>query len=131
MPKVQVKLDMNDVLHGLSELQKDEFEAFVGKVLSIQAQRKALSLPQNEVDLLQKINVQLGKTERVRLEQLNTKLDNETLTKAEHEELVGLLERIEELDAERMSTLVDLATLRGVTLEDMMKQLGFPPNLHG
>lgn len=131
MSKVQVELDMNEVLHGLSELQKDEFEAFVDKVLLLRAKRKVPSLTKNEVELLQKINVQLGETEKVRLEQLSKKLDDETLTKAEHQELTVLLERVEVLDSERMSALVELAALRDMTLEDVMKQFGFPPHLHG
>jgi hypothetical protein len=131
MPKVQVELDMNEVLHGLSELQKDELEAFVNKVLSLQAKRKAPSLAKHEAELLQKINVRLGEPERVRLDHLNKNFDDETLTKAEHEELTGLLERVEVLDAERMSALIELAALRSATLEEVMKQLGFPSKLHG
>jgi hypothetical protein len=131
MSKVQIELDMSEVLHGLSELQKEEFEAFVSKVLSLQAKRKASSLSKNEVELLHKINMQLSESERVRLEHLNVKLSKETLTQAEHEELMGLLGRVEQLDVERMNTLIELATLRGMTLEDVMKQLGFPPRLHG
>jgi hypothetical protein len=127
MSKVQVELDMNEVLHGLSELQGDEFEAFAGKVLSLQAQRKAPSLTKNETALLQKINVRLSVDDEVRLEHLNKKLHDETLTKNEHEELMGLLGHVEQLDVERMSALIELAALRGVSLEDMMKQLGFLP----
>lgn len=131
MSKVQVELDMNEVLHGLSELQKDEFEAFLSNVLSLQAQRKASHLTKDEAILLQKINVRLDAKDYATLEHLNSKLRDETLADSDHEELMGLLESIEHLDAERMSALIELAALRGVTLEEVMKQLGFPPKLHG
>jgi hypothetical protein len=131
MSKVQVELDMNEVLHGLSELQKEELEAFVGKVLSLQAQRKAPHLTKDETALLEKINVRLSVDEYARLEHLNTKLHDETLTKDEYGELMELLERVEQVDAERIGALIELAALRGVPLETVIKQLGFPPKLHG
>ncbi len=131
MSKVQIELDMNEVLHGLSELQKDEFEAFVSKVLSLQAQRKASNLSKDETVLLQKINMRLSLDNGARLEYLNTKLHDVALTKDEHKELMVLLEKVEQLDAERMNAIIQLAALRGVDLEEMMKQLGFPPKPHG
>jgi hypothetical protein len=129
MSKVQLELDMNEVLQGLSELQSDEFEAFVSKALSLQAQRKAPHLTKDETALLEKINVRLSKDEYARLEHLNRKLHDETLTNAEHKELMELTERLEQQDVERMNAVIELAALRGGRLEDMINQLGFPPKL--
>jgi hemerythrin-like domain-containing protein len=131
MPKVQVALDTNEVLSSLAELQSDELETFVEKVLSLKARRKASHLSLDETSLLQKINTGLSSRDYKRLEQLDTKLRGETLTTTEHEALMTLLERLEQQDAERMSAVVELAALRDVPLDTMMKQLGFPPNLHG
>ena len=129
MSKVQIELDMNEVLHGLSELQKDEFETFVGKILSLQAQRKALNLSKDETNLLQKMNVRLGIDDEAKLKYLNAKLRDETLTKDEHTELMALLERVEQLDAERMDALIQLAALRRVALEETVKRTGLSPDL--
>jgi hypothetical protein len=65
-----------------------------------------------------------------RLEQLDTKLHSETLTTTEHEALMTLLEQLEQQDTQRMSAVVELALLREVPLDMVMKQLGFLPDFH-
>jgi hemerythrin-like domain-containing protein len=130
MPKVQIALDTNEVLSSLAELQSDELETFVEKVLSLKASRKAPHLSPDETSLLQKINTGLSSQDSKRLEQLDTKLRSETLTTTEHEALMTLLEQLEQQDAERMSAVVELALLREVPLDMVMKQLGFPPDFH-
>jgi len=48
----------------------------------------------------------------------------ETLTTEEHQELLALIDRIEQADAERVQTLAELARLRHVTVTALMAQLG-------
>ena len=59
-----------------------------------------------------------------RLTALSEKNSVGLLTNEEHEELIGLVEIIENHDAERMEDLASLALLRGVTLRGLMEQLG-------
>ena len=134
MPKVhvtsQIEIDLDEVLQGLARLGTKELEQFVDKVIALQAQRRAPSLPQNETELLQQINRGLPADIRQRYDALNAKLHDETITPQEHEELLTLIDRIELADAERMQRLVTLARLRGVSIETLMEHLGIRPTTY-
>ena len=128
MPKVhvtsQIEIDLDEVLHGLAQLGTQELEQFIDKILALQAQRRAPSLPKDETELLQQINCGLPADIRQRYDALNAKLHDETITPEEHEELLTLLDRMELADAERMQLLIALAQLRSVSVDTLMEQLG-------
>ena len=128
MPKVhvtsQIEIDLDEVLQGLARLGTKELEQFVEKVIALQAQRRAPSLPKDETELLQQINRGLPADIRQRYDALNAKLHDDTITSEEHEELLTLIDRIELADAERMQRLIALAQLRGVSVDTLMEQLG-------
>jgi hypothetical protein len=133
MPKVhvtsQIEIDLDEVLQGLARLGTTELEQFTDRVIALQAQRRAPSLPQNETKLLQQINRGLPADIRQRCDALNAKLHDETITTQEHEELLTLIDRIELADAERMQHLIALARLRRVsvdTLGDFLKRYYHP-----
>jgi hypothetical protein len=77
-----------------------------------------------ETDLLQQINQGLPLTIHPRYEELNAKLHVETITPAEHEELLQLSDELEQADAERLRHLIALAQLRQVPIDTLMDQLG-------
>lgn len=128
MPKVhvtsQIEIDLDEVLHGLARLGTKELEQFVDKVIALQAQRRAPSLPKDETELLQQINCGLPADIRQRYDALNAKLHDETITPEEHAELLTLIDRLELADAERMQRLVALAQIRGMSVDTLMEQLG-------
>ena len=128
MPKIRVtsliEIDLDEVLHSLTQLETKELEQFVEKVIALQAQRRAPSLPKDETELLQQINCGLPADIRQRYVALNAKLHDETITPQEHEKLLTLIDRIELADAERMQCLVVLAQIRGVSVDTLMEQLG-------
>jgi hypothetical protein len=62
--------------------------------------------------------------DRARLKQLIHMRDAETITSTELQELIGMTDRLEKLQAERLAALAELATLRGVTLDEVINQLG-------
>ena len=128
MPKVhvtsQIEIDLDEVLHGLARLGTKELAQFVDKVIALQAQRRAPSLPKDETELLQQINCGLPADIRQRYDALNTKLHDETITPEEHAELLTFIDRLELADVERMQRLVALAQIRGVSVDTLMEQLG-------
>ena len=128
MPKVQVvsqvELDFDEVLKGVERLETKELEQFLTQVMAIRAQRRAPSLPQEEAELLQKINQGVPPKVRSRYDELHEKLFDETLTPDEQQEFIGISDQIEFADAERLTHLVLLAQLRNVTVDILMDQLG-------
>lgn len=77
-----------------------------------------------EAVLLRKIHGVLPAGLRKQYDDLNDKLHEETITPAEHAELLTLIDRIELADAERMRSLITLAQLRQISVETLMEQLG-------
>ncbi len=128
MPKVQVvsqiELEFDEVLKGVERLETDELEEFFTRVLTIRAQRRAPSLPQEEVELLQKINQGVLIEVRTRYDELHEKMLDETLTPDEQQALIELSDQIEFANAERLKHLVLLAQLRNTPVDSLMDQLG-------
>ena len=89
-----------------------------------QSQKQPPHLTKGESELLQKINLGLSETEWQRYHKLITKRRSETLTEDEKQELIALSDRIEEANARRIEALVELAELRGTSLEAVMDELG-------
>ncbi|MFN8488991.1 MAG: hypothetical protein U0350_15500 [Caldilineaceae bacterium] len=122
--QVQSQVSLDELLHGVEQLSTPDFEHFVEQVLSIQAKRYAPSLPKVEAELLQKINQGAPPAMRERLDELNVKRRTETLIPSEYQELLNLIAQIEQMDAERVQYLGELAKLRGVSIRTLMNQLG-------
>ena len=134
MPTVQivseVRIDLHTVLDGVAQLELPELERFASDVNSLVARRKAPFLARREAQLLQKINRGIPPAARQRYAELNSKLLDETLSQAEHEELLHLVDAIEQADADRLKYLLELAQLRSTTLDALMDQLGIRRPVH-
>jgi hypothetical protein len=119
------------ILSAVSHLNLPELEQVFDRVLALQARRKAEHLSVSESALLIRINQGLPPELLRRVAALRAKRDDESLSDTEYEELTQLTDRTEELHAERMAALVELAKLRGVSLPALMDQLGirFPDNV--
>ena len=120
----QIEIDLDEVLKSVAQLEQNELEQVVTQLIALQARRRAASLSLAETDLLQRINQGLPLTLRSRYEELNAKLHEETITLAEHAELLQLADQIEQADAERLRHLIALAQLREVSVDTLMDQLG-------
>jgi hypothetical protein len=133
VPTIQVRADLTaeELLTAASQLERDELDRFVSRLLSLRAQRLGRCLPAQEGELLGRINHGLSRDEQQRLDELTHKRDGRALTPEEHQELLRLSDRVEMLQAERAAALVELARLRGVTLEALMDELGIPGGADG
>lgn len=72
----------------------------------------------------------LSSTEQTRYTELICKRQDETLTPAENQELGQITARVEALNVKRLELLAELAQWRGVSLPQLMTELGLtPPDL--
>jgi hypothetical protein len=76
------------------------------------ARRKTPNLPASEVDLLRKINQSDSTTLKQRYAILTRRLQDNTLTNAEHQELMTLINQIEQADLLRKINQSDSTTLK-------------------
>ncbi len=97
----------------------------------IEHQVGGLPIPESlsETELLERIKLDLGIVPDVwiRYNYLNKRLQHEELTKIEHQELIALIDVFESANVERLKCLIQVAKLRGMSLEKTMADLGIYP----
>lgn len=126
MPTIELKAEVSvdALLAGVEQLPTPYLEDFVAKALAVQAKRRAKSLNKGESLLLEKINRGIPDTIHARYKELEQKRRDETLLADEHQELLALITQIEQMNAERIGYLGELAQMRNVSLRSLMKELG-------
>jgi hypothetical protein len=131
MPTVKVEADLSadKLLEAAEQLTVPELEKFVAQLLALRARKVAPVLPQEESDLFARINARLPEDSESLLHDLIKKQHETPLTQEEQDELVALIDASENLNAVRVQALVDLASLRHVSVEELMASLGIktPP----
>ena len=114
----------NAILTAVGQMPPAEMERLVEQLIALRASRVAPHLTASESALLARINQGLSDDERSRMRVLIERRDDETLAAHEWRELAALSDRLELLHADRLGALVELAKLRGITLAEVMAQLG-------
>ena len=124
-----IKLDVDELLQGLSGMDLDSLEKFSEALNHIIARRKSPKPPEKELELLDKIYQNFSSATQHRYDALYQKLQEEKIAPAEHKELLGLVEQAEKHNAEWLKALAELAALRKVSVEQLKKDLGIenPP----
>lgn len=124
--RIESQITFDDLLNIVGRLSLTDLEVFVPEVLRLHAQRKASSVPDEQAELLLKINQEFPPALAQAYHSLHTKSQNETLTLDEQQIWANLLNEREQWQAKRLAYLAKLAQLRGVTLRQIMHQLGIP-----
>ena len=115
---------VGQLLHQVEQLGPVEFEQFVMRILALNAGRKPRGAPLEESLLLKKINAEFPSKKMKRFLLLDEKRQQETLTAEEHKELLLLVRQLEKYDAKKLQWIGQLALLRKVPFEVLLKQLG-------
>jgi hypothetical protein len=118
------QLSTEQIISAVAHLSLPDLEQVFDYVLALQAKRKATHLSATESILLDRINKGLPSELRERFALLKSKREEESITDAEYEELSRLTDQAEELHADRIVALAELAKVRGISLPVLMDQLG-------
>ncbi len=120
----EFQISMDELLNGVAKLDIPDLEQLISELLTLRARRVAPSLSKEESRLLEKINQGLPPDLQQRYDELTARRQAETMTPAEHRELLALIDRIERADAERVQALTELAQRRGIPVARLMAELG-------
>ena len=117
MPSIEIKpaikIGMADILAGIATLETAELEQFLQEVAHLLAKRKTKTLSEKETGLLLRINQPLLKeTIQQTYNKLYQKLQAETITPVEHQQL---LELIKEREKKRGRTISCLSSISSIT----------------
>ena len=120
----------NDINQTLASLNLLELDSVIKRVIGLRKQKLSTVLSNTETKLFRKINIVPPKEIQKRYNHLLTKRKKETLTEIEYEELLELTTYMENLNVQRLKHLLDLSKIRNVTLDEIIMQLEFKPNLY-
>lgn len=122
---IQVEPDLAEAFNAAPKARKRQALSAMRQVLRPAKERKikAPRLSKKETELFLRINRGLSEEQRQRMEELNEKIEESTITDKEHAELLRLAEMAERISVDRLQAIVDLAKLRKISPEALMRQL--------
>jgi hypothetical protein len=113
----------DDILRGVSSLETTEIMQFMHEISLIVAQRKATPLSLRESQLLRAINESIPDKLQMQYEALAIKLNEESITEKEHQQLLRIITKLEENKGKKLEYMIELAQLRKITLQELASQL--------
>ncbi|MCU0567228.1 MAG: STAS/SEC14 domain-containing protein [Oculatellaceae cyanobacterium Prado106] len=120
-------MSLDELIQAAHQLDETDLEQLLHQIVVLRASRKTQVLPEEEAQLLLKINQGVPADLRTRYQSLRQKREAETLTDEEYDTLIQLSNQIEQIGAQRLEALASLAQLRQVSLLDLMETLGIQP----
>ena len=118
-------LTRQEFLEAIKKMKASDLDWLIPQVIRARAERRSAVLSAEESSLLTRINQMSFPAEvQTRYKMLIDKLEDESLTDAEHQELMGLAKMSEQLAVLRLELVASLANLRKATVADVVKQLG-------
>jgi hypothetical protein len=120
-------MSLDELIKAADRLDATELDSLLQQVVYLRARRKTPVLPEDEAQLLLKINQGIPADLLAQYQILRQKREAETLTESEHDRLIQLSTQIEQIGAQRLEALAHLAQLRQVSLLDLMETLGIKP----
>jgi hypothetical protein len=112
------------LIEAAGRLPDVELGEFVRQVVQLGAARRTPSLSPRETQWLQKVFAEESYESLERYQELLKKRDSSERSAEELSELLTFSDRMEVVHAERMSAIAELARLRGISLSEMLAQLG-------
>lgn len=119
-----IKLDTEELIQGLSDMDLDSLEKFSEALNQIIARRKSPMRSEKELELLGTVYQNFPSSDQQRYDELYLKLRDEKILQEEHQELLELVDKAERHNMEWLKALAELAALRGVSVEKLKQDLG-------
>jgi hypothetical protein len=120
----ELHLSGAQLIQAVEDLNPADQDLLLNRIAELRARRNAPVLSRDESALFAEINRTLPEDDRARLAILRQQGQDEVLSPVEHTELLDLQQKLESLHTARMKALAGLAALRGLTLTEVMEQLG-------
>ena len=121
---MKAHVSTEELFEKVTQLELQEFDNFISKVLTLQAKRHTNALTKEESELVKQISLGISSETWQHYEKLKDKRRASNLSSEEHTELVGISNQIEIANAKRFSALVQLSAIRETSLEALMKEFG-------
>ena len=125
MATLQLDVSPQQLLQMIAQLGIADLETIAYETSLLRARKIAPSLSKDESELLRQISATiLIKQKRERLHTLGAKMEADTISDADRQELIVLSDESERLNAKRLTLVSELAALRGLSFLEAMTDLG-------
>lgn len=134
MSKITIKseIDVKSLLAEIANLKVKELETFLRELSGIVTRKKAKDKKYQAAALLQKHNeTVLNKPKRNRYAALYEKLEADIITEDERKEFLKLTKEEEQLRNKRVKILIQIAQIRAISFNQLLKELGLKPIRNG
>jgi hypothetical protein len=125
MPVIHVDAQVSpeQLLKAVEQMPSTELDAFVTQIMALQARRGASNLTPREPELMLRIHQALPMELQRRFDELVEKRQSGEISESELGELIAITDRSEEMEADRIHALADMAELRNTTVPALMHVL--------
>jgi hypothetical protein len=122
---IQVEPDLAEAFNAAPKHQQERVKSAMRSLLKPvpTSRKKAPRLSKKETELFLKINRTMTEDQQKRYDQLTEKRLDGTLTRKERKELENLILEFERMGVARMQAVIELARLRKVAPDQLIKQL--------
>ena len=127
--KLQENEGLNDLIKSVEQLDIDNLEKFLARVLLIRAKKIAPVISKKEANLLTIINQPIPQKLLKGFRKFDVLKKERTLSEKEHRQFTKILNDIEKLNADRLVALASLSKIQQKPLKQLMNQFGVGPNL--
>jgi hypothetical protein len=130
MEKIQIQANNNiqSLIGGFSEMPLHDLESFISGLNALVLRKRVADIGKRDKALLLKINqTVLPELSMERYIFLQDKMELENLSESEYQELLILVTQEEKIRNKRFKYLLELSQLRGISLSELMHNLGLNP----
>ena len=120
---MSLQVSFSDLVSEAVSLDFREYEKFVSTVNKLRAEQQPSMVSKQESLLLAKINRGFPTEKWLRMHLLDAKMEENKISKHEHEELTSLTNDYEKYCVQRIRLLKKLALLRNISLEKIMNKM--------
>ncbi len=124
---VDLPPEIESKVREVAEAEGLDVSALMREAVEARVRQYDPARPLTESDLLLRVNRGFSEAFWDTYRALIAKRRAETLTPQEQQELIGMSDQLEAWHVERLRYLINLAELRGITVEQVTAQLGLRP----
>jgi hypothetical protein len=129
---IRVEPELAEAFNKAPRQQQERVKSAMRNVLRLvpDARPKVSHFSKKESELLLKISQGLTLPQRERLQHLTDKMEYKSISVAEHKELLRLTDKMEQLWNRQLQAVIELARIRKITPNALLRQLGMTPGKH-
>ena len=127
MAKMQIRTDnnINSLIGGFTDMPLHDLESLIRELNALAIRKRVTDKGKRDKSLLLKINKTVLPEERMeRYTFLQERMEVESLTDSEYQELLNLVNQEEKVRNKRFQYLLELSQLRTISLTELMNRLG-------